>query len=99
MSKILFILASSLAALTASPAAAAPQNPAVRTVAYADLDLSSAAGRTRLDRRISAAVRAVCGEASPADLRGLHEIRACRAEASARVAEARPGAIVFAGTR
>jgi len=99
MSKLFFILASSLAAMTAAPAAAAPQSPGVRIVSAADLDLASAAGRSRLDRRLAAAVREVCGTASPADLRGVYEIRACRAETAARVAEARPGAIVFAGTR
>ena len=68
-------------------------------MAFADLDLASAAGQARLDRRVSAAVRAVCGIVSPSDLSGIHEIRACRAQTSARVAEARPGTIVFAGTR
>lgn len=98
MSKILLILASSLAAITASPAVAAPHNAGVRTVAYADLDLGSTAGRARLDQRVAAAVRAVCGQASPADLRGLAEIRACRAETLARVA-APESPVAFAGTR
>lgn len=98
MTKLLFVLASSLAAITASPAVAAPAETGTRIVSAADLDLASAAGRARLDQRIAAAVRAVCGAASSADLRGLHEIRACRAETLARVAVPQP-AVAFAGTR
>jgi UrcA family protein len=79
MSNMFFALAASLAAAAATPAVAAPSVPGVRTVSYADLDLSSAAGRGRLDQRVAAAVRAVCGTAAPADLRAAEAVRDCRA--------------------
>ena len=71
MSKILFTFAA-LAAATAVPAAAnIPHDSGTRIVRYADLDLNSAAGRVRLEQRIGAAVRAVCGFAVPGDLRSV----------------------------
>jgi len=86
MLKTSFALAAILAAALATPAIATPVAAGARSVAYADLDLASAAGRARLDQRIHAAVRAVCGTASPADLRGNDDVRACRAETLARIA-------------
>lgn len=83
---ILFAAASLVAAVNLSPAFAKPITPQVRTVAYADLDLSTAAGRTRLERRINAAVREVCGEAAPSfDLARRHAVRDCIAETRANV--------------
>lgn len=79
------------AAVTAAalvlPHAAGAQAPA-RSVAigYADLDLASEAGRRALDLRIMRAIRAACGEASSADLRGQNEMRACRVALQAQVA-------------
>ena len=76
-------VAVALAILSAAPVVAeAP----TRAVSYADLDLSSAAGRDTLDRRIGAAIRRVCGSAYPIDLRSTQEVRDCRYETAARVA-------------
>ena len=109
----LLLAASLLASATflagaAGPALAAPPAAAAQTrvVSYADLDLSSAAGRARLDQRVGAAVRAVCGRAAPTDLNGLAQVQACRdetlADATAQwrrgevfIALAGPGAIEF----
>ena len=76
------LTSATLLAGAAGPAFAAPPAPAAQTriVSYADLDLSSAAGRARLDQRIGAAVRAVCGRAAPTDLNGLVQVQACREE-------------------
>jgi len=83
---ILFAAASLAAAANLSPAFAKPITPEVRTVAYGDLDLSTAAGRTRLDRRIQAAVREVCGDTAPSfDLARRHAVRDCIAETRANV--------------
>ena len=90
----------------AAPAFAAPPAAQTRIVSYADLDLGSAAGRARLERRIDNAVRDVCGRAAPTDLNGLALVQLCRAETLADataqlrsgevfVAEARPAATIF----
>lgn len=92
MSKYPIALAASLAAVLAAPAAAASVPAEARAVAHADLNLSSAAGRARLDRRINAAVRAVCGAGAPTDLRAASEIRLCRANALSRLAGPAVGA-------
>jgi UrcA family protein len=84
MSKTSLTIAFAALSLAAAPALAGP-SPATRLVRYADLDLSAEAGRIRLEQRIRAAVRAVCGQPSPADLRGVYEVRACRAETLADV--------------
>lgn len=82
---ILFAAATLAAAVTASPVFAKPIAPQVRVVSYADLDLSSAAGQARLERRIQAAVRDVCGEANSADLARRQSARECIAETRANV--------------
>ena len=67
------------AVIEAAPALAetAPaQN--VSIVRTADLDLSTAAGREALDRRLIVAAHEVCGTASDADLAGKNAVRACR---------------------
>lgn len=78
MSKYLFLASVLAATLTASANA---QDQSV-TVSYGDLDLASTEGVERLDHRIRAAVRAVCG--SPFDHRDLRADRAvdtCRSGA------------------
>jgi UrcA family protein len=86
MSKTLFAFAALAAAITSAPAAAAvPRNAGTAIVRYADLDLSAAPGRARLEQRIGAAVRDVCGSAAPGDLGTASAIRACRAETLAQV--------------
>lgn len=56
----------------------------VSLVRTADLDLASADGRRALDRRLAAAARDVCGQASDADLAGRNDVRACRVDVLAR---------------
>jgi UrcA family protein len=89
-----------LASLTA-PAAASeitvqPETVTVR-VSYADLNLASAAGRARLDRRIAGAAREICGSYFSNDLRLGALVSACRADAiaSARI----PTAVASNGAR
>jgi UrcA family protein len=85
MSRIFIVLAA-LAAAAASPAAASiPRDAGTRVVRYADLDLNAAPGRVRLEERIRAAVRAVCGFAVAGDLRADSQMQSCRAATMARV--------------
>lgn len=69
-------------ALFAVPAAEAPSV----SVAYADLDLSSTAGRATLDRRIARAVDAVCPDTNAWRPAAADALRNCR-EAAFRQAE------------
>jgi UrcA family protein len=84
MSRIIFAIAA-LAAATSVPAyASVPRDAASRVVSYADLDLAAPAGRARLDRRIGAAVRSICGD-NAGDLRAARESRACRIATLAQI--------------
>src|SRR5688572_18120724 len=83
--------------LTAAPAAAtdivvAPETITVR-VSYADLNLASAEGRARLDRRIAGAARSICGSVFGPDLRMAALVQDCREDAiaSARLPAALAG--------
>ena len=82
---ILFAAASLVAAVSFSPAFAKPVTPEVRTVSYADLNLSTAAGRGRLEHRIQAAVREICGATPSSDLARRYAVRDCIAETRANV--------------
>jgi UrcA family protein len=64
------------APLLAEPGAA--QNVAI--VSTADLDLSTARGRTALDHRLVNAAYEVCGDVTDVDLAGNEAARACRVE-------------------
>lgn len=90
MTKTAFSILGAILTTMASPAVASAQDGPVRAVSYADLDLSSEAGRLRLDRRIDAAVRRACGRAWPVDLGAVEEVRRCRSDSLARVAADRP---------
>lgn len=79
--KTLLPLAALAAALVAHPASAQTAPSAPQVVHYADLDLSSRGGVRELDRRIAAAVRDACGEASDADLHGKNLVIRCGIEA------------------
>jgi UrcA family protein len=96
---ILVAAATFAATVTVSPVAARPIAPEVRTVRYADLDLTSPAGRARLDRRIEAAVREVCGEAPSFDLARRHAVRQCLTETRANVRLPASVAADLSGTR
>ena len=72
MIRILTLAAVATLATTALPARA--ESIAVR---YGDLDLSSQAGRTTLDRRITTAARSVCRNDGTRDLREVMASRNC----------------------
>lgn len=82
------IFIATLLAFTATPAFAEPVI-ATSTVQTADLDLSSAKGQQALDRRLSMAVKEVCGTASDADIEGKNEVRRCRADTLVQLASER----------
>ena len=93
---ILFAAAALASAISISPAFAKPIAPEVRVVSYADLDVSTAAGQARLERRIQAAVRDVCGAAPSYDLARRQAVQECITETSANVQRPAPAP---AGTR
>lgn len=64
-----------------SPAFAQPN---VRTVNYADLDLSRTEGQAALESRLRAAVKQVCGRPGVRNLKEMIERRECRRIASAQ---------------
>ena len=79
--KTILTLAAAAIAFSAAPASA--QNAAGSSplaVSYADLDLSTAQGVARLDRRIRTAVETACGPISNADPHGTNLVLQCRAE-------------------
>ncbi len=92
---ILFAAAALASAISVSPVFAKPVQPDVRVVSYADLDLSSNSGQARLERRIEAAVRDVCGDAPSFDLARRNSVRECIVETRAHVRRPVPAA----GTR
>jgi UrcA family protein len=84
MIKVLFAIAALSA--TAPLAASERDTPQVARIHYADLDLTGAAGRVALDRRIKVALRDLCAEDQQLGLaKRLEEIRCLRA-ATAQVA-------------
>jgi len=80
MKFVAFAAGAVTSALFLLPAAgrSAPIEQVVRHIGYADLDLATASGRSRLDRRIGAAVAEACGSASGLDLVGQNAARRCR---------------------
>ena len=74
----------------ATPLRAAPADEDVVTVAIGDLDLSTAEGATRFDRRVRRAARSICGDL-PAGLDMQQQVADCREEvlSSARTELAR----------
>ena len=89
------VLAALLAAAFASPVAA--QNPgAIQAVGYSDLNLRTEAGVDRLDRRLRAAVRNVCGTPSAADPLGRVRVQECREATAALATAQRDRAVVAA---
>ena len=87
------IFLATLLAFTATPALAEPPALATAKVEVADLDLRTAAGQRALDRRINQAVIEVCGTASDADIEGKNDVRRCRSETLARLADDRDARI------
>ena len=70
-----------LAAVVSSAAVAQPEDPSVtprsERVAFADLDLASAAGQTALQRRIQGAADRVCDVGGMMDVEQFLESTAC----------------------
>lgn len=58
---VAFVVAAATAAFAAIVPPASAQGMPTTTVSYADLDLSSAAGMTTIERRIAGAADRVCG--------------------------------------
>lgn len=85
------LLAAFVGLVAVSPVVASPSKPATHIVRYADLDLTKEAGRATLDRRISQAVRVVCGSASSGTLQEKLNMDKCyaaaRASAKAKISE------------
>lgn len=90
-----FFLAT-LLAFTATPALAEPPVIATATVRTVDLDLSSQAGQRALDRRLSQAVKEVCGAASDVDVAGKNDVRRCRVDTLASLSAERDQRIAAA---
>ena len=78
-------LVAMLLAFSSVPALAEAPVIATSTVQTADLDLSTARGQQALDRRLSQAIKEVCGEASDVDISGKNEVRRCRADTLANL--------------
>lgn len=103
------ILAVTLASICAIARAGDPVEPAQRTVRFADLDLTHAAGVTVLRHRIRAAAEEVCQPLYQHDLVMLAASRACVTDAIARAVkdinsptlsrsyQAKPELVVLAG--
>ena len=90
--KLVTIAALSTLSLGALPA----QAQEVRSVSYADLDLSTPDGVAALDNRIAQAIRSVCDSGDPT-LRAKLAERGCRAKAASEVEGPRAMAITGSG--
>jgi len=78
-------------------AAEPPEAARVARVSYADLDLSGAAGVSRLDRRLQLAIQRLCvAQPGTVDLRTRLVDRRCREDARASLATQRHSAITAA---
>ena len=72
----IFALAALSSSLLIAPTVAA--EPEARLIAVADLDLASSGGERTFNARVIRAAIDLCGEASPTDLAGRNDVRACR---------------------
>lgn len=81
MTKFVFTALAALA-FAAAPAAAQEVTTSV-AVPFADLDLTTDAGQSTLESRVSAAAKEVCGETRPRDLKAMSAWQECRAKAEA----------------
>ena len=81
--RTILIITAAFVTLSATPALA--QQPVRQEVRVSDINLTSPAGRARLERRISAAIETVCGSYAGATAQEMSEIDRCRATARASV--------------
>lgn len=66
-------------------------------VPYSDLDMSSPEGNATLERRINAAVAAVCGEADIRNIRSSNAVAQCKIDTRAKAMEQlAPSPVAFA---
>ena len=86
-------------ALLPVPALAEPAGNVSSIVKTADLNLSSQSGQRALERRLDRAVAEVCGTASDVDIEGKNDIRRCKDETYAQVAQERDQRIVQGSAR
>ena len=84
MRHTLLLTIAAAAMLSPSYAYAQVAAPSVR-VSYADLNLSTADGRERLERRLAAAVKRVCPSAYARELVTQQNSRSCAADTHARL--------------
>jgi UrcA family protein len=77
----IFLFLASLAAGSATLPAPIDDQERTAGVRFADLDLSTAAGRAALDRRVERAVKRVCALPGPTRPTDLELIAACREQA------------------
>ncbi|MGX5712940.1 UrcA family protein [Sphingopyxis terrae subsp. ummariensis] len=100
MMKMMLTLAALAAVAPALPAHAQPA-PAPRSVAvvHSDLDLSTARGADKLERRIWRAVVTVCGSAPDYDLEGKNDVRHCRRDTMRQASADADRVIASAATR
>lgn len=99
--KTLILFASALAAMPAGAAAAvdpAMDHPTV-AVPFNDLDLATAEGQHRLDKRIGVAVRQLCYEAGPPSTQRQQRMAECTAFATGGARHAAQTAIAEAESR
>jgi len=90
-----FIVLAALGSMMALPATVSAQEAPQVTVQTNDLDLTSEAGQRTLDRRISAAMRAVC-KVSGRDLNAIRARAECRETALASASAEKERAIAMA---
>lgn len=80
------------------PTLAAAQEPRfVIAVSHQDLDLGSAAGVARLDRRIARAIALACPEDTTVEMRRKMALETCRTHAHEEIAAQRATLIARAG--
>lgn len=82
----------------AIPLAKAQTEASAVHVSYADLDLSRAAGRAALDRRLAKALDQVCPAERPGLLTQAPEALRCQAATRQQIAEARQQALASRGS-
>ncbi|MEP9360293.1 UrcA family protein [Sphingomonas sp. KR3-1] len=92
------LIALSLLAASAAAPASAQQAGASVHVRYADLDLSTDAGRQTLDRRLAAALDTVCPTARPGFVTPSPQGLRCRASAEKQITVAREQALAQHGS-
>jgi UrcA family protein len=94
------IVAAGLAVAFASPAMAQPNySTAAVTVDYRGVDLSSQKGRETLDRRVNAAISAMCGQPIFGTREEAEALRNCRIEARTAVEPQLQAALASANTK